>query len=123
MTVGGGVYVGRDGYPAEATADGLARLCREAVGCGHGRKPNDEWDVAEGRLRVVGPSRVFARGPVTTGRRSGLLESPEQLTDLLLQSLPFLLGMRCTAVLRAVPCELAQVGSETNAERHDVVGR
>ncbi len=40
MTGGGGLCVGRDGDTAEATADGLARLCLKAGGCGHGRKPN-----------------------------------------------------------------------------------
>ncbi len=39
MTGGGGLCVGRDGDTAEATADGLARLCLKAGGCGHGRKP------------------------------------------------------------------------------------
>jgi hypothetical protein len=69
MTGGGGLCVGRDGDTAEATADGLARLCLKAGGCGHGRKPKgyrtprgEEW-VAGITLRPAAAERERVDDP------------------------------------------------------------
>ena len=57
------------------------------------------------------------------GRNARFLQPPDQLTGMPLHLLPFLFGMRGTAIKLPVPGELPEVRIEAGSENHQVGAR